>query len=390
MVIEPMLNRLQQVLLLGLTLWAGCPAAGEGSIKVAGADHYLVLKDDGAVWGFGECFEGKLGPVEENCKYVPKPKQIVLPGKAIDIAASSQTSFALMEGGTVLSWGGDMNGELGRGPADRLGKNRAPQSVPALIPGLTGVVQISARESSAAALKSDGSVWIWGARVSNDYRDTPIVAPTRVQGLPPMQAVSVGRTHTLALARDGSLYAWGSNTHGQLGDGTIKSSNEPVRVNPIPPVAAIAAGWKNSLAVLTDGTVRAWGGNASATMGNGERVSDISEPGAINQIPTVVAGVTGAKTATTDNGTVIVLLQDGTMRIWGHDGWGQAGIGTSGGYQPKPVRPKLPNVAGVFLNGSNCFAVTTDARLYVWGFGRYRIQGVMKDNLKVPTLLVVP
>jgi len=30
-------------------------------------------------------------------------------------------------------------------------------------------------------------------------------------------------------------------------------------------------------------------------------------------VSTVVAGVTGAKAATSDNGTVIVLLKDGTM-----------------------------------------------------------------------------
>jgi alpha-tubulin suppressor-like RCC1 family protein len=125
-------------------------------------------------------------------------------------------------------------------------------------------------------------------------------------------------------------------------------------------------------------------------MGNGERVTEISVPGGLFSTPTVVAGVTGAKTVSSDNGTVIVLLKDGTIRIWGHDGWGQGGVGTSGGYQPKPVKPKLTGIAGVFVNGSTCFAVTADGQLYAWGFGRYRLLSVMKNHLKVPTLLVVP
>jgi alpha-tubulin suppressor-like RCC1 family protein len=79
---------LQHMLLLALTLWAGLPAGAQGNVKVAGMNHFLVLKDDGTVWGFGDCMEGELGPVVADCKYVRKPIQIEMPGKVIDIAAS--------------------------------------------------------------------------------------------------------------------------------------------------------------------------------------------------------------------------------------------------------------------------------------------------------------
>jgi alpha-tubulin suppressor-like RCC1 family protein len=125
-------------------------------------------------------------------------------------------------------------------------------------------------------------------------------------------------------------------------------------------------------------------------MGNGERVSEWTEPRAKFVVPTPVAGVAGAKAVSADDGTVVVLLKDATVRAWGHDGYGQTGIGTSGGYQPRPVRTKLTGVANVSLNQMTCFAITDSGQLYVWGFGRYRVLGNMKNNLSVPTLFSSP
>lgn len=252
--------------------------------------------------------------------------------------------------------------------------------------GLTGIIQVAANNTHAAAVQSDGAVWFWGKSYSRDTREIPAVAPVRVRSLPRIQSISLSAAHALALGADGSLYGWGSNNYGQLGDGTVQFRTEPVRV-PLPPVVSVAAGMNYSVAVLADGTVRAWGTNGSATMGNGDRNSE----SAGNLVtPTAVSGVVGAKAMAANDGTVVVLLKDGTLRAWGHDGFGQAGIGTSGGYQPKPVKTKLTDVAGVFLSYSTCFAVTKSGQLYVWGFGNYRLLGVMKNNITVPTVFVSP
>lgn len=386
---EPM-TRLRPALLFVLALAAAPLVPAQRYVKEAGSEHFLFLKDDGSVWGFGNCGSGQVGPVIDNCRYVRIPKQIPLPGKAIDIAAGIGTSYALLENGTVYSWGADHNGELGSGITFVSGKNRASRPVPAPVLGLANIVQVSASDTHAAAVQSDGALWFWGKGLSGETRETPSVAPVRVASLPPIQSLALSDAHALALARDGSVYAWGSNSHGQLGDGTLQSSATPVRVAPLPPAVSVAAGMKYSVAVLADGTVRAWGANSSATMGNGDRVSEWSDPGAKFVAPTAVPGVAGAKAVAANQGTVVVLLKDATLRAWGHDGFGQAGIGTSGGYQPKPVKPKLTDVAGVFLNYATCFAVTNSGQLYVWGFGNYRLMGVMKDNLRVPTLFASP
>jgi len=322
------MTRVRPALLIFFALTAASPVAAQRYVKEAGADHFLLLKDDGTVWGFGG-WAGQLGPIVENCRYVRSPQQIALPGKAIDIAAGHASSYALLENGAVYSWGADLDAEVG--------KKRPERTAPAPVPGLANITQIYACGSRAAAVQTDGAAWIWGK---------------------------------------------GSNSHSQLGDGTVQTRTEPVRVAALAPAISVAAGMKYSVAVLTDGTVRAWGANSSATMGNGERVSEWPKFVA----PTVVAGVAGAKSVAANHGTVVVVLKDGTLRAWGHDGFGQAGIGTNGGYQPKPGKTKLTDVANVFLHNATCFAVNKSGQLYVWGFGNSRLLGVMKNNLYVPTL----
>lgn len=352
--------------------------------KAAGADHYLLLKADGTVWGFGDCEVGQLAL--PSCQYTATPVKIDLPGIALDVAAARRTSFALLEGGRVYSWGSDDSGELGRGGTVPRGRNRPANPSPGAVAGLEHVVQIAASGASAAVVTEGGEVYVWGW-----LADDLVPAPRQVKGLPPIASVSVGpgmvagRIHTLAVGRDGSLWAWGHNQHGQLGIGTTDQAMTPVRVD-LPPVASAAAGRNFSVAVLADGTVRAWGGNDSSTMGNGKNMpADYAEPGARFLVPTVVAGVTGARSVVVGQGHVAVLLGDGTLRMWGHDGWGQTGVGTAGDYQMRPVKTRISGVTGVFMAGNRTFAVTEGGRLWFWGPGDRRLLGAMRQDKKVPT-----
>ena len=46
-------------------------------------------------------------------------------------------------------------------------------------------------------------------------------------------AVATGFSHVLALRTDGSLWGWGANGNGQLGDGTPTGRTAPVRIDPL-------------------------------------------------------------------------------------------------------------------------------------------------------------
>ncbi len=71
-----------------------------------------------------------------------------------------------------------------------------------------------------------------------------------------------GEWHTVSLKSDGTVWAWGANGSGQLGDGTTIDKLTPVQVSGLSSVIAVAAGSFHTLALKSDGTVRAWGHNS--------------------------------------------------------------------------------------------------------------------------------
>jgi alpha-tubulin suppressor-like RCC1 family protein len=97
--------------------------------------------------------------------------------------------------------------------------------------------------------------------------------------------------------------------------------------------------------VRDDGTVWLWGSNTSAQMGNGQGPMSPDDPGGRNLLPLQLAGVTSAKDLSLGGGHAAALLADGTLRMWGHDGFGQIGVGTSGFYVEKPK--KVIGLSGV-------------------------------------------
>lgn len=52
-------------------------------------------------------------------------------------------------------------------------------------------------------------------------------------GFAGVAALSSGRNHVLAIRSDNTVWAWGANGSGQLGDSTITNRFTPVQVNSI-------------------------------------------------------------------------------------------------------------------------------------------------------------
>ena len=77
-------------------------------------------------------------------------------------------------------------------------------------------------------------------------------------------------------------------------------------------------------------------------------------------------------------------MKNGTLRTWGHDGWGQAGIGTHGGYQMKPATLKLTGVKASFAAQNRCFAITQDGKLWFWGPSYTKLPGLLRQNQYAP------
>jgi len=138
------------------------------------------------------------------------------------------------------------------------------------------IVQVSAGINHVAALRADGTVFVWGCH------------PGPPQGLSGVvQVAAGGHGHTAALLADGTLVMWGDNGDGQC--------NVPADLGPVEQVTCGAA---HTVALLVDGTVRAWGNNG---------LGQCNVPPDLHSIVEVEAG--GRHT--------LALRDDGTVVCWG-------------------------------------------------------------------------
>ena len=372
-------------------------------VAVGGAT--LLVKADGSVLTWGRSSSG----------LIPAPTVVALPGKALKVAVGGANTggfsgYALLENGTVVSWGDNDEGQLGNGPsgADRpSGAYPRPSATPVTVTGLADVIDIGAGTKYAVALRKDGTVWAWGTRddgalgggdamPAGSLNVVSATAPVRVPGLEGITQIAVAGTHSLALTRDGHVMAWGTNRSGELGVGTRVTGWTPVMVTGLDGVVEVAAGNAAnhgvSGAVRRDGTVWMWGSGASAGMAVGQGALSPDDPGGRNLLPLQVKGIANAQHLAIGGGNVAALLADGTLRMWGHNGFGEMGTATpDASYATRPVKVNaLTNVVAVYLGNSRSCAVLKDGTFWIWGFGYNAAQGILAKNRKAPTRLDLP
>jgi alpha-tubulin suppressor-like RCC1 family protein len=337
----------------------------------------VVINADGTVTAWPEASTGQS-------------VQVALPRKAVQAAVHQDTAFVLLDDGTVMGWGSNMYESLGIA-SERM-RERDKTDTPRSIPSLHDIVQIAATYDHAVAVRRDGDVFAWGETVDGLRGDANVASNVRlppvmqVPGLTDIVQVATGARHSVALSRDGHVFAWGANGRGELGSGDSGAPRGPAQVVGLDDVVAIAAGGSTSFALKRDGTVWAWGWNQSGMLGNGLRPST-SEPGGVVTSPVIVKGVANVRAIVAGEGHAIALIADGTLRAWGHNGYGQIGNGTAGSYQLLPIRvPSMAKVVGIGAGGYRSFAATSDGQMWHWGTP-IPVAPVKRPNQKVPAVL---
>jgi alpha-tubulin suppressor-like RCC1 family protein len=290
----------------------------------------------------------------------------------VSIAAGRDFGLALRSDGTVLSWGNNQLGQLG------LGTTSGYILKPAMIPGLSNVVAISAGAWSSMALKSDGTVVGWGynqdGEVATGSFTTSVPTPTPINGLSGIKAVSAGGGDMGALKSDGTVWEWGDNTMGQLGTGVTATNYccvaVPTEVPNLSGVTAIALGGDHTIAVRADGSVWTWGRDAEGELGHGS----IPMSGCFcNPTPAPVAGMGRAVAAAAAVSSSLVVKADGSVWTWGGSLFGQLGTGSSIN-TPTPAQvTAVSNIKGAsaYCCGFTYLALQTDGSVVGWGAGAY-------------------
>ena len=398
------------VTLLSPPMVAFQPAQPAALIRdIASVSFTLVVKADGTVVGWGPDADGQAARPGSARGAITTPVTIDLPGKALQVAIGETTAYALLEDGTVVAWGPNDEGQLGNGPmgaTGELGRYPKPSVTPVRVTGLTDIIQIEAGAKHGLALRKDGTVWAWGTRDDGALGDgqpktlRPVMAigPTQVPGLQGITKISSGWRHNLALRSDGRVMSWGLNQDGQLGNGTRTNGWLPAEVSGLDRVVAIATGMGSaggnsfSGAVRDDGTVWLWGTATSGVMGDGNEPEAPDSPGGRILLPQQLKSLTNVKALSLGFGHAAALLRDGSLWMWGFNGYGQIGVASpDSSYHPKPVKVTgISNVTAIHVGGMRSFAVRTDGSLWIWGFESIRGQGILGKNLRVPTLLELP
>ncbi|WP_010248958.1 stalk domain-containing protein [Acetivibrio cellulolyticus] len=255
---------------------------------------------------------------------------------------------------------------------------------------------ISGGYSHTAAIKKDGTVWVWGESLSGN-----ILTPERVNGLERVIDVSAGGGYTLALKADGTVWSWGENQNGRLGDGTEENSETPVQVKGLKEIKRIAASYGgHCLALKSDGTVWAWGNNSFGQLGDKTKETKL-EPVMLDTLPKIgdiavghsfsvaldkdgfvwtwgydrelpqkVGGISNIIDISAGQNHVLVLKSDGTLWTWGDiEGTpvysGQVKGGTD---LTLPVKvEELRGVVAISAQGGHSAALKDDGSVFVWG-----------------------
>ena len=301
-----------------------------GASVATGSSHNLALKSDGTVWAWGRNYYGQLGDGSTTDRSTPVQVQVSGLSDVIALAGRGEHSLALKSDGTVWAWG-------------------ASSGDPSL---LSDVIAIAAGDNYGLALKSDGTVWAWGKNYYGQLGNgstSNSSPPVQVSGMNDVIALAAGDSHTLALKSDGTVWAWGYNGYGQLGNGSTTSSTTPVPVSGLTGVIALAAGDDHSLALKSDGTVWAWGLNNYGQLGDGSTTHRSTPVQVSGRVIAIAAGGYHS----------LALKSDGAVWAWGNN-------------QLTPVQVSgLSGVIALAAGSSHTLALKSDGTVWAWGSNYY-------------------
>jgi alpha-tubulin suppressor-like RCC1 family protein len=169
--------------------------------------------------------------------------------------------------------------------------------------------------------------------------------PTNAKGLQRGQSASViavGARHVCARVADRTLRCFGDNSAGQLGDGKVATEEAgtetgtisgPQIVPGLTAVADVTAGGAHTCARTDDGTVRCWGANDFGQLGDATTVA--------RPTPIILTAMRGARALSAGGAHTCAISGDKTVACWGRNDDGQLGDGST------TMRPTPVSVAGL-------------------------------------------
>jgi alpha-tubulin suppressor-like RCC1 family protein len=185
---------------------------------------------DGNLFTWGSNVRGSLGDGGTTSRSSPGTtvgggtnwKQV-----SINISSAGRFTSAIKTDGTLWSWGDNYYGQLGDGNTFTSTLSPITTTV-----GGNNWKQTAAGSLHTSAIKTDGTLWSWGGGANGQLGDgttsTRLSPVTTAGGGTNWKQVACGSEHTAAIKTDGTLWTWGRSNGGSLGDGTTSNRLSPV------------------------------------------------------------------------------------------------------------------------------------------------------------------
>lgn len=343
---------------------------------VSGDNHSCRLHSNGSVTCWGWNAFGQAGqPISGQSiaeNTVPGLRGIIA------LSAGAYHTCALDWQGKVFCWGRNNDGQLGDGTA-------TGSSTPVLVTGLEAhpIRQISAGSMHTCAIDQSGGLWCWGSN-----RDGKLSAatemfytsiPLRVEGIgASVTLVAAGSTHTCAMNSEREIWCWGDGTFGQIGLNPFGIRASPVLAATLTDDAvSLTAGWFHTCLLDADHGVRCWGKNQEGQLGNEAFISraDPVYPIKMNSNVSLISSG-GQETC--------VVREDGKVFCWGENNYGQIGDSTRiDRIIPSEISvPETP--VRIAVGGSHVCALARSGGIYCWGANDLGQLGTYEIN-PIPT-----
>jgi alpha-tubulin suppressor-like RCC1 family protein len=288
-------------------------------VAAGGVESTCAVISGGAVQCWGDNSYGQLGLAGGGSSQTPVTvKGLAGPATAVSVGYSS--ACAIISGGIVQCWGGNVSGELGNGSV-------TASITPVTVIGLASVTAIAVGELHACALKSDGTVWCWGDNADDQLASPQSVCtgmedcstePVQAMGVANVTAISASSIMTCALTGS-SVLCWGYDQFG-LGDAASTSESlTPVKVANLVAPATVSVGTSGACATAAGGTAVCWGQGPVGDGTTNDSATPVNVVKLNGVVTTIATGGTGACS----------LLSTGTLSCFSTNNYGEAGNGTS-------------------------------------------------------------
>jgi alpha-tubulin suppressor-like RCC1 family protein len=317
--------------------------------------HSAAIKTDGTLWIWGSAASGRLGNGATSVNRSTPVTTFAGGSNWKQVSIGYAYTAAIKTDGTLWTWGNGLNGQLGN-------NDTTDRSTPiTTFAGGNNWKQVNVGPRFSVAIKTDGTLWTWGTGTNgqlgnNDTTDrsTPI---TTFAGGNNWKQVSSGDVYTAAIKTDGTLWVWGNQFNGKLGN-AVTTGNISTAVTTFAGGnnwKQVSSGNDHISAIKTDGTLWTWGSGSNGRLGNAS-ISNRSTP------ITTFAGGTNWKQVSGGSSHTAAIKTDGTLWTWGLGLNGQLGNASSTNTNSTPLTTFAggTNWKQVSGGGNHTAAVTYD------------------------------